>query len=1055
MVETQYIGGDLMRKRLIAMLIVASMLSGVVSYPVRGAVLTETNAVKVETSKDGMDYTLDVAETNELGYTLVVRDKADYISEDGSVQMKYIPRETVIYETEQKQEDIKRQLLKTEQIETNFFNDCSTDYGFYQFDQDRNAVGLQTLYIRMMEILIAAYDGDSDIEPANFGGTEYYCIGTAEYGSLGLTSEEVFAVYTSVLSDHPLFYYMHNTFMYDGIDVYLMMDESFVEGEKRREIAQSIESEVEEICSTIQEGSSNYEIVKSVHDKIIEEAVYAFEEDGITPKNNVYVHSIAGYVSEEREVVCDGYAKTFGAVLNYLDIENIFVTGWGVANGAETSDETAHAWNIVRLGDGKYYFVDVTWDDQGEEGAIENYLCIGQELYLDHSILSNGENGSSYYMYAIPEIAETAFTGEDSLKTVEDPIYSVINTVDYTLEDGVLTFSGRGTIVGEEDYTLNPWYIYKDEVNAIVFENGITEIGNYIFCDFDKLESITFSNGQSIGFRAFADCSALEEVTLPDNMPYAGGQIFADCENLKKVTYGTLLQEISVYYIGGWFLNDTSLEIIEVPEDNDLYEAKDNVLFIKDISLLDYYPEGKRDTVYKIPDGTKQIGNAFTNCRYLEEIVIPNTVEVVFTSAFVNCSALASLTFPDSVEQFYDDISNEGVPSIVLCESLKYIQNESDAKLYLEQGTSVVEGQSESKSYRYWKDDVTGNVVPYITNAKVVPEYFGLIMGESMAFVVDGITYWVQTSTDILSAEEISNEVPVGEVKAIDFSTPEDIDKVPNIVKYMGWNYKVIAIEIGESEEPDIEVCEHTNVKRIEVKKATCKQEGYTGDIYCLDCKTVIEEGSSISMVAHEYKETTDVATLKKDGLRKKFCSVCNKVVSKKTIYRPSKIVLSKESVVYNGKKQKPSVVVKDRAGNTIDASSYKVTYSNNTKVGTATVTVTFKGNYKGTLKKTFKITPKGTKITKLTAMKKGFLVKWSKQKKEITGYQIQYSTKKNFKNAKTVTVDKKVSKQITKLKEKQKYYVRIRTYKTVKVAGKTVKRYSAWSSPKTVKTKK
>ena len=71
-------------------------------------------------------------------------------------------------------------------------------------------------------------------------------------------------------------------------------------------------------------------------------------------------------------------------------------------------------------------------------------------------------------------------------------------------------------------------------------------------------------------------------------------------------------------------------------------------------------------------------------------------------------------------------------------------------------------------------------------------------------------------------------------------------------------------------------------------------------------------------------------------------------------------------------------------------------------------------------------------------------------QKTQTTGYQIQYSTSKNFKNAKTVTVKNNVSaKKITKLSAKKKYFVRVRTYKTTKFSGKNYNLYSSWSSAK------
>ncbi len=99
----------------------------------------------------------------------------------------------------------------------------------------------------------------------------------------------------------------------------------------------------------------------------------------------------------------------------------------------------------------------------------------------------------------------------------------------------------------------------------------------------------------------------------------------------------------------------------------------------------------------------------------------------------------------------------------------------------------------------------------------------------------------------------------------------------------------------------------------------------------------------------------------------------------------------------------------------------------------------------------------KNAKIKKLTKAKKSFKATWKKVK-GVSGYQIQYSTTKKFtkKTTKSVTIkkNKTTSKTVKKLKAKKKYYIRIRTYKNVKLNGKTVKVYSAWSKAKTVKTK-
>lgn len=164
-------------------------------------------------------------------------------------------------------------------------------------------------------------------------------------------------------------------------------------------------------------------------------------------------------------------------------------------------------------------------------------------------------------------------------------------------------------------------------------------------------------------------------------------------------------------------------------------------------------------------------------------------------------------------------------------------------------------------------------------------------------------------------------------------------------------------------------------------------------------------------------------------------------------------VKLLKKSLIYNGKQQKPGITVKDNSGKTVQSANYKAVYKNNKNVGEGSVTITFLGKYTGIVKKTFKIVPKGTAIVKLKARKKGFSVKWKKQKTQTSGYEIQYTTNKKFKGAKTLKNIKpgKTSGNISKLKAGKKYYVRIRTYKMVK--GK--KYASGWSKKKTVTTKK
>ena len=103
-------------------------------------------------------------------------------------------------------------------------------------------------------------------------------------------------------------------------------------------------------------------------------------------------------------------------------------------------------------------------------------------------------------------------------------------------------------------------------------------------------------------------------------------------------------------------------------------------------------------------------------------------------------------------------------------------------------------------------------------------------------------------------------------------------------------------------------------------------------------------------------------------------------------------------------------------------------------------------------------IRPQAAFLKKIAAKSRGIQVKWKKQETPIDGYQIQYCTNKDFKGrtAKITAVPKNASaKKILNLKAKKKYYVRIRTYKDVKVNGKNRTLYSDWSGRKTAVAKK
>ena len=316
---------------------------------------------------------------------------------------------------------------------------------------------------------------------------------------------------------------------------------------------------------------------------------------------------------------------------------------------------------------------------------------------------------------------------------------------------------------------------------------------------------------------------------------------------------------------------------------------------------------------------------------------------------------------------------------------------------------------------------------------------------------------------------------------------------------------------------------------------ATCTTAGKTDGSHCSVCNTVIKVQTVINATGHKSSGwiVDKAASIGVKGSKHKECTVCKKVLETAEIPALSRISISKASVTlststyaYDGKAKKPGVTVKLNGKTLKNGTDYTVSYSNNTKVGTAKVTITGKGNYTGlvsktysiknnfkkatvsgistkaftgknitqsitvkyngktlkkgtdytvsysnnksigtatvkitgkgsytgTITKTFKINPAKQEIQKLTAKSKAFFVDWA-QKGSATGYEIQYATNSKFTSAKKVTITNNKTDKITvsKLSGKKKYYVRVRSYTTVK----GTKYYGAWSASKSVTTKK
>ena len=214
------------------------------------------------------------------------------------------------------------------------------------------------------------------------------------------------------------------------------------------------------------------------------------------------------------------------------------------------------------------------------------------------------------------------------------------------------------------------------------------------------------------------------------------------------------------------------------------------------------------------------------------------------------------------------------------------------------------------------------------------------------------------------------------------------------------------------------------------IKKATCKEEGKQQRI-CDVCKN--KEFRPISKVTtHTYIQTTEKATLSKNGSIVTRCKVCGKNKSIVVIEKISSITLSTTKYTYNGKIKTPTVTVKDSKKNILKINTdYSVAYSSGRKnPGKYTVMIAFKGNYSGSKSLYFTILPGITSKITTEASSSTIKLAW-KAVPGATGYRVyQYDAKtKKYVTLKTTTG---TSYTVTKLKSGTNYKFAVKAYSTV-----------------------
>ena len=214
-------------------------------------------------------------------------------------------------------------------------------------------------------------------------------------------------------------------------------------------------------------------------------------------------------------------------------------------------------------------------------------------------------------------------------------------------------------------------FAYCSDLTSVIIPNSVTSTGNSVFYECSNLTSVTIPNSvTSIGYATFAYCSGLTSVTIPNSVTSIGNSAFYGCSSLSSVTIGNSVTSIG----GSAFYDCSSLTSVTIP--NSVNSIGDyafrgcssltSITIPNSVTTIGNYAFGSCSslTSVTIPNSVTSIGNeAFYNCSSLTSVTIPNSVTSIGYMAFYNCSSLTSVTIPNSVIS----IGNE---AFVYCSSL-------------------------------------------------------------------------------------------------------------------------------------------------------------------------------------------------------------------------------------------------------------------------------------------------------------------------------------------------------------------------------------------------
>lgn len=246
--------------------------------------------------------------------------------------------------------------------------------------------------------------------------------------------------------------------------------------------------------------------------------------------------------------------------------------------------------------------------------------------------------------YTVVSIGSNAFQENNMYSLTLPPTLKKIKS--YAFLDALFT-RDKQIIIPEGVTDVGYQAFSRSDVESVKLPSTLTSLGN-AFSNCYLLKSVDMQEGLTVLGSAFTNCRLLETVSLPSTITSIHGA-FTGCEQLRYIYIPENVREI------GWTnaFSGSNLQFIDVSPDNPYFKVVDNLVLSKDGTTLLFCPTASKTAT--VPDGVETLGLskgetwAFSKCRNLTSVTLPDSLKIINESAFEDCRKLSKITFPDSV----------------------------------------------------------------------------------------------------------------------------------------------------------------------------------------------------------------------------------------------------------------------------------------------------------------------------------------------------------------------------------------------------------------------